>query len=193
MTTMRGGSGLALVLWLVIVTVPGCATVSSARYVYQDGQFGVVAIPSNTPDGPQHYRDQAEALMARHFPEGYEIVRAEEVPAGSRTLTVGKTGTGELAPQVSPHVLALLRVGGSMTRSQADTVGLSECRIIYKKADPHSDVAPGGFAAEPSATPACYLDPNTLARKHDDKETVKVSHGDKDPVAAAAATGSSSH
>jgi hypothetical protein len=184
-----------MVPWLVILTMTGCVTAPSARYVYQDAEFGVVAIPSNTPDGPQNYREQAEALMARHFPQGYEIVRAEEVAAGSRTLTVGKTGTTELSPQVSPHVLALLKVGGSMTRSQADTVGLNECRIIYKKADPHSAVAPGGFAAEPSLNPSCYLDPNTLARKHDDKETVKVSHGAKEPdtTAGVAAAGSSSH
>src|SRR3954449_3391993 len=130
---MCGRIGVGIGLWAclvgLVIATPGCATTSDARYVYQDSQFGVVAIPRNTPQGREHYREQAEALMARHFPEGYEVVRAEEVVEGSRTLTVGKTGTTELAPQVAPQVLAFLKVGGSMTRNQADTVSLTECRI----------------------------------------------------------------
>jgi len=162
---MRGKIGVGVGLWLAGLLVSGCATTSDARYVYQDGEFGVVAIPKNTPQGPKNYREQAEALMAQHFPEGYEIVRAEEVVEGSRTLTVGKAGSTELAPQVTPHLLALFKVGGSVTRSQADTVNLTECRIIYKKADPLSATAPGGFAPVASLTPTCYLDPSLEARK----------------------------
>src|SRR4051794_32576794 len=116
---MLGKIEVGIVLSFMGLLTPGCATTSDACYVYQDSQFGVVAIPKNTPQGPRHYREQAEALMARHFPEGYEIVRAEEVIEGSRTLTVGKTGTTELTPQLAPHLLAVLKVGGSMTRSQA--------------------------------------------------------------------------
>ena len=89
---MRGKIGVGIALWLAGLLIPGCASTSDARYVYQDGEFGVVAIPQNTPRGPNHYRAQAEALMAQHFPEGYEIVRAEEVVEGSRTLTVATPG-----------------------------------------------------------------------------------------------------
>jgi hypothetical protein len=170
---MRGRIGI--VLGLLGLMLAGCASTSDARYVYQDGEFGVVAIPRNTSDGPKHYRQQAEALMAQHFPEGYEIVRAEEVVEGSRTLTVGKTGSTEITPQVTPHLLALLKIGGSMTQSQADTLALRECRIIYKKSDSHSAAAPGGFAPEPSLTPTCYHDPNTESKKRD-KEPVKAAH-----------------
>jgi hypothetical protein len=145
--------------------MPGCASTSDARYVYQDGEFGVVAIPKNTADGSDHYREHAEALMARHFPAGYVIVRAEEVVEGSRTLTVGKTGNTELSPQVSPHLLALLKVGATMSRTQADTLALRECRIIYKKADPSAAASAGKFAPEPALSPACYRDPNTEAPK----------------------------
>jgi hypothetical protein len=173
---MRGR--IAIVLGLVALALPGCASLSEARYVYQDGEFGVVAIPRNTPDGPNHYRQQADALMAKHFPEGYEIVRAEEVVEGSRTLTLGKTGSTELSPQVTPHVLALLKVGATMSRSQADTLALRECRIIYRKADPQSPAAPGGFAREATLSPACYLDPAIEAKKPD-----------KDPAKTARATG----
>jgi hypothetical protein len=121
--------------------------------------------------------------MAQHFPEGYEIVRAEEVVEGSRTVTVGKSGSTEITPQVTPHLLALLKVGGSVTRSQADTLALRECRIIYKKADPHSAAAPGGFAPEPAQTPTCYRDPNTASKKQE-KEPVKAAHATSDHQAA---------
>jgi hypothetical protein len=190
------GVGIVLVLGALGVGMPGCASPSDARYVYQDSQFGVVAIPRNTPQGREHYRQQAEALMAQHFPEGYEVVRAEEVVEGSRTLTVGKTGTTELAPQVSPQILAFLKVGGSMTRNQADTVSLTECRIIYKKAGPQSAASPGGFATDASLKPTCYLDPNTVARKPDkekekdaDRDPAKLLQAHKDPEAHRAAEG----
>src|SRR3954449_968254 len=120
---MCGRIGVGIGLWAclvgLVIATPGCATTSDARYVYQDSQFGVVAIPRNTPEGPKHYREQAEALMAQHFPQGYQIVRAEEVVEGSRTVTSGRTGNAELAPQVSPHLLSLLKVGSTMTKSQA--------------------------------------------------------------------------
>jgi hypothetical protein len=178
---MRGR--IAIGFGILMLTVPGCASTSDARYVYQDGEFGVVAIPRNTDEGPNHYRQQAEALMAHHFPQGYEIVRAEEVVEGSRTLTVGKSGTTELSPQVTPHLLALLKLGATMTRSQADTLALRECRIIYKKADPHSGTTSGGFAVEPSLTPTCYVDPKTESKKSD-KEPVKAAQTTNDQQAA---------
>ena len=161
--TNGGRMGVGFLIGMVGLVMPGCASTSDARYVYQDGQFGVVAIPKNTPEGPDHYREQAEALMAHHFPQGYEIVRAEEVVEGSRTLTVGKTGNTELTPQVSPHLLALLKVGATMSRSQADTLALRECRIIYKKADPQAASASGRFAPEPALSPVLLPRPEHRA------------------------------
>jgi hypothetical protein len=191
---MCGRMGVRIVLALAGVLMTGCASTSDARYVYQDGEFGVVAIPRNTPQDAHHYREQAEALMAHHFPQGYEIVRAEEVPQGSRTLTVGQTGTSELAPAVTPHLLALLKIGGSMTRNQADTLSLTECRIIYKKAE-HPEAVPTSlstatatatpteavaYAPDSTQSPACYLDPNLEARKKAG-EPVKVETAKKAP------------
>jgi hypothetical protein len=161
---MRGAMRVGVLFWIAAWVLPGCAATSDARYVYQDGQFGVVAIPRNTADDPNHYRAQAESLMAQHFPQGYEIVRAEEVVEGSRTLTVGKAGSTELTPQVAPHLLALLKVGASITKSQADTMSLRECRIIYKKADAQPGPAAGKFAPEPALSPTCYHDPNTESK-----------------------------
>src|SRR3954466_16289390 len=174
------GIGLRACLVGLAIAIPGCATTSDARYVYQDSQFGVVAIPRNTTQGRDHYREQAEALMAQHFPEGYEIVRAEEVVEGSRTLTTGKTGSTEITPQIAPHLLALAKVGGSVTRSQADTLKLTRCRIIYKKASPRPDGTAGGFAPVATLTPTCYRDPIIEAAKKAEKEAVKVAEAKKD-------------
>ena len=66
----------------------GCASDGSVRYVYQDKDFGVVGMPENTNRWPTHYRRRADKLMDKQFPEGHEIVRAEEVEAGSRTLKI---------------------------------------------------------------------------------------------------------
>src|SRR5450432_2658171 len=68
----------------------GCMTTPDARYVYQDGQFGVIGIPRNTSIGKKNFREQAHELMIKHFPEGYEIVRAEEVVEGDRTLDTAR-------------------------------------------------------------------------------------------------------
>ncbi len=182
---MRGMFGVGVILGLSGIGISGCAMESDARYVYQDGEFGVVAIPSNTPLGPNHYRQQAEALMAQHFPDGYEIVRAEEVVEGSRTLSVGRTGSTEVAPQVAPHLLALLRVGASTTRNQSDTMNLRESRIIYKKADPLAPPGtPGRFAADSTLTPTCYRDPNTESVKKG--EMAGAAQAKKEPQTARA-------
>ena len=180
---MNVRTGVGIVLGLSVMVLAGCASTPKARYVYQDGEFGVVAIPVNTADGSNRYRKQADRLMARHFPKGYEIVRAEEVVQGSRTLTVGKTGSTELAPQSSSHLLAQVKVSGSMTQNEANTSSVTECRIIYKKAGiSHSASARAGFASEASLEPTCYIDPNAEARKQA-KEPVKGKAEKKGPDA----------
>ncbi len=77
---------ILVALWSSIWAAAGCQSVPDARYVYQDGEFGVIGIPRNSPYGRKDYNLQARELMTRHFPEGYEIVRAEEVVEGERTL-----------------------------------------------------------------------------------------------------------
>src|SRR5437764_1002735 len=76
----------AIVLMGLLPSVSGCMSQPDARYIYQDGEFGVIGIPQNSPFGKKDYRKQAEELMLRHFPEGHEIVRAEEVVEGQRVL-----------------------------------------------------------------------------------------------------------
>ena len=139
----------------------GCASTNGVRYVYQDGDYGVVGIPENTNCWPSHYRDQAEKLMIAHFPGGHEIVRAEEVIEGSRTLTVNGTKTAELTPQFPTELVKIAKLGRTDSRSQADILKIKECRIIYRKSLRHEEV----FALLPTLTPTQYVDPNAVERR----------------------------
>lgn len=190
---------------VVLVLGPGCATTEGVRYVYQDRDFGVIGMPENTDQWPTHYRRQAEKLMAEHFPEGHEIVRAEEVVEGSRTLKVEGSKTAEIAPQLPAELLKVARFGGSASRSQADTLKLKECRIIYRRV-PRSETAnaedwgppkssaklsgklgnrnarmePADFAEQSAVTPAQYLDPNDVERRKARKEVSEAIAGSKE-------------
>ena len=91
---------MRLILALVLVAAAsGCVQTQGVRYVYQDTDFGVVGMPENTDRWPTHYRRQGEKLMAAHFPEGHEIVRAEEVIEGERTRKLEGSSSAELSPQ----------------------------------------------------------------------------------------------
>jgi len=160
---MRGTNRASVVALILAFGTMGCASTQQARYVYQDGQFGVVGIPENTDRWPSYYRQRADTLMKGHFPEGYEIVRAEEVDAGSRTLTLNGTNTAELDAGTFSPILKLGKLGRTATRTQADNVKIKECRILYKRAG--TDVQPG-FAALATLNPEPYIDPNAEARPH---------------------------
>jgi hypothetical protein len=165
MEFMRGRIRTSIVLLSVVIASSGCAGTYQARYVYQDGQFGVVGIPRNTEHWPTHYRSQAEELMARHFPQGYEIVRAEEVVEGSRVLTTNGSGTAEVSAGLPLPVLKIGTIGLSSSRNQADSVKIKECRILYKKAEPGGTPKGERYAEQASLTPTTYVDPNAIARK----------------------------
>ncbi len=165
------GAAIFPLVWLVAA---GCVGAGPVRYVYQDGQFGVIGLPENTSKWPTHYRDRAETLMARHFPQGYEIIRAEEIVEGSRTLTVGGQNTAMIGGSSAlDHFFKIGNVGRTNTSTRADTLAIKECRILYKKADHPVAAADakgkarpkgGDYAAQASLTPAEYLDPNAVAR-----------------------------
>ncbi|WP_145357581.1 hypothetical protein [Alienimonas californiensis] len=97
-----------------------------ARYVLKEGDRGVVAVSG--PGG----RKKAEKLMAEHFPEGYEILREEEV-------VVGQTVNYE--EEVSPLGVRLaggeeggLRMNlGSETRGTETVTDKTEYRIHYRR------------------------------------------------------------
>ena len=140
----------------------GCASDQAVRYVYQDGDFGVIGLPENTDVPPTHYRQRAEKLMADHFPGGYQVVRAEEVVEGERTVKLEGSRTAEVSPQLSPIPLNVAKLGRSASSSQADVVKVKECRIIYRRTG--GPEKPLGYA-EATLTPTLYVDPNAAERR----------------------------
>ena len=162
---MRGKALRVAVLGVCGLAWAGCAHPPTARYVYQDGRFGVIGIPVNTYMGPDDYRQQAEVLMARHFPEGYEIVRAEEVVEGERTLDLSKKTEIESDPNLSAlnQMIRLGKLARTKSVEEKDSVQIRECRIIYRKKEPGA--LRGEFAAVASVTPEFYLDPNEPIRR----------------------------
>jgi len=145
-----------------LITVFGCAQAPLARYVYQDGEYGVVGIPVNTYHDRLDVRVQAEELMARHFPDGYEIVRAEEVNEGERILDLGNRTelVSEPALKAIGQLIQLGKVDRTTSFAEKDKLQARECRIIYKKKPAHTPGGPGQFAAVASLSPPLYLDPN---------------------------------
>jgi len=156
-----------LVLAMVCLGLSGCGQPPVARYVYQDGEFGVVAIPVNTSLDEANYRGQAEALMARHFPEGYEIVRAEEVNEGERTLDVGKKTELETDPSLRAwdQMIKLGKLNRSTSFEEKEKLQLRECRIIYKRRSAQARGGHGEFSALAALSPPFYVDPNELMRR----------------------------
>jgi len=77
-----------VVLPVMLVVLAGLTGCGSARLIRSsnDGS-GVVAIPSNTNTWPSYYYDSAAKLMASKCPNGYEIVKEEEVAVGKTTTT----------------------------------------------------------------------------------------------------------
>jgi hypothetical protein len=77
---------------LLLAAVTGCG---SARLIHATPDGGVVAIPSNSNTWPMKYRDEAEKLMARRCPNGYDIVDEGEVVVGKKSTTneaIDRTG-----------------------------------------------------------------------------------------------------
>jgi hypothetical protein len=68
--------------------------------VYQDDDFGVIGIRCNTFLDNADHTAQAEVIMTRHFPEGHEIVRAEDVVESQRTLDFGRKTQIDAEPYV---------------------------------------------------------------------------------------------
>ncbi len=159
-------AGLAAILTAVMAT-PGCGMMApNARYIYQDGEFGVIGIPQNSPYGSRDYRKQAQSLMAQHFPEGFEIVRAEEVVEGQRVLDKSQRLDLETAPSLNAlsQKIDLGKLAQSTTTQTKDSLPILESRIIYRRKAAGTPVGPNGYAASAKTIPEFYLDPNEMAR-----------------------------
>jgi hypothetical protein len=73
---------------LVLISVSGCG---GARMIQSGPDGGVVAIPSNSNYWPCKYRDSAVRLMEQKCPNGYQVVREEEVVVGQKSTTSEQT------------------------------------------------------------------------------------------------------
>jgi hypothetical protein len=154
-------------LVLACLGISGCVAAPTARYVYQDAEFGVVAIARNTFLDKPGFRAQAESLMARHFPEGYEIIRAEEVTEGERTLDFGKRTEIDSNPNISAmnQSVQIGRLAHVTSYQEKDRLVLRECRIVYRKR-PSQTGPPREFAPVAWLSPPLYIDPNEAVRHH---------------------------
>lgn len=75
MTSTNRGTRISSFFVLVGI-LSGCAQV---RIIESSSDAGVIAIPSNSNQWPTYYRNRAEVLMDRQFPDGYTIVNEQEV------------------------------------------------------------------------------------------------------------------
>jgi hypothetical protein len=138
--------------WLAL-GLAGCAA-DQARYVYQDNESGVIAIPRNTPKTMAY----AEVLMEKHFPgKNYEVVRTVEVETGGSRSTYQSDTTNAEATTLRGGFLGSSRFGHDRDRKQAESTKLLESRIVYRKRAPegHTSLA---FAESPEYTPKVYSD-----------------------------------
>lgn len=151
---------------IVLAAFSGCKTTQHARYIYQDGEFGVIGIPQNSPFGSTNFHMQAEQLMAHHFPEGYEIVRAEEVVEGQRVLDKSRKAEFESEPSINAlsQKITLGKLAQTTSTATKDSLPILESRIIYKRRGASEVPGPNGFAASAEVIPKYYLDPNEMAR-----------------------------
>ena len=145
----------------------GCMTTPDARYVYQDGEYGVIGIPRNTSLGKKNYREQAYGLMTRHFPEGFEIVRSEEVVEGERTLDTARKVELDSEPGFAAfnQMLKVGKFAKSTSSDQKDSLKITESRIIYRRKPDGKSTGHDGFTALANLAPDFYLDPNAQLRK----------------------------
>lgn len=175
---------------LLIPSFGGCMTTpTNARYIYQDGEYGVIGIPQNSPFGRRNYEHQAKELMRKHFPEGYEIVRAEEVVEGQRVLDRSRSRQIETEPSISAldQHIKLGRLSDSSSIQTKDSTPITESRIIYKRRKSSDDVVTvSGFSEKAAQFPELYLDPNELMRARAKFEIAEAKEGRKTTTTIAA-------
>jgi hypothetical protein len=168
-----------IILGAIAPVACGCKSQTDARYIYQDGEFGVIGIPQNSPYGKKDYRRQAEALMAHHFPGGYEIVRAEEVVEGQRVLDKGRKSEFETDPGISAlnQKINFGKLAQTTSTQQKDSLPILESRIIYRRRMADDSRGANGFTALATYEPPLYLDPNEMARCRERIEVAEIKKG----------------
>jgi hypothetical protein len=136
--TLTGQRSFAFALFAVLLCAQiGCQT---ARYVRKDGGVGEVAIPSNSNSWPYYNRDQADKLMAQHFPEGYEIDKEEEAVIGQKTDYSENSGGGVVPVRIGRGMN--IGLGAGNRTGSATTTNKTEWRLKYRRKQRGSANAP---------------------------------------------------
>ena len=130
----------------------------SARQVIRERDYGVVAIPFNSNAWPFHYRDKAAEIMSKHFPDGYEIVREEEVVVGQTTHMDEDVKEKNL--EVIEDVFS---VGTTKREVTTTTQDKTEWRISYQRASRPEDGVTMGGGYSPPGPPG--MDPHSAPRQ----------------------------
>jgi hypothetical protein len=166
----------------------GCKSQADARYIYQDGNYGVIGIPQNSPFGKKDFRKQAEDMMARHFPDGHEIVRVEEVVEGQRVLDKSRKSEFETDPAISAlnQRINLGKIAQTTSTQQKDSLPILESRILYKRKTKDEPNGLNGFSAIATLMPELYLDPNEMARCREKIELAELKKSKSAPAMVAA-------
>jgi hypothetical protein len=114
--------------------------------------------------------------MADHFPDGYEIIRAEEVVEGQRVLDKSRKSEFETDPTIAAlnQKIQFAKLAQTTSTQQKDSLPILESRIIYRRRirdEPHGH---NGFAASAKTKPEFYLDPNDMARCREQLELAEI-------------------
>jgi hypothetical protein len=144
---------VGIALYVLGLGLAGCAS-DQARYVYQDRESGVIAIPRNTP----RMMAYAEVLMEKHFPgKNYEVVRTVEVETGGSKATYESDTTNAQTRPLGSGVLSALKLSHDRDRKQAESTKLVESRVVYHRQQPGGRTGLA-FAQSPDYTPRLYAD-----------------------------------
>jgi hypothetical protein len=106
----------------VFVGLHGCR---HARIITEDGSGGVVAIPDNSDHWPSWNHKRAMELIEKRCPQGYTIVKQEEV-------VVGKTRTTSTNTDHSPD--PIFPTMHERTSQTTTFTNKTEWRIYFQKA-----------------------------------------------------------
>ena len=117
--------------------------------------------------------------MARHFPGGYEIVRAEEVVEGQRVLDKSRKSEFETDPSINAlnQKINLGKLAESTSTQQKDSLPILESRILYRRKMADESRGANGFTALATYKPELYLDPNEMARCRERIEVAEIKKG----------------
>jgi hypothetical protein len=124
---MRHGSWI-MAGALCALAVISCGCAGTARLVSLDSGGGVVAVPENSNRWPSFYRKQAEELMKANCPDGYTIVKEEEVVVGQTQHTHTTTDRSG-SPLLAALHIDPINENSNQTTSYEDR---KEWRIYYQ-------------------------------------------------------------